>query len=37
MFDLTVLLYIGLGAGALITAFVEYAISYRKRMKTEAL
>ncbi len=36
MFDLTSLLYIGLGTGALMFAFVEYAVLYRKRTETEA-
>jgi len=36
MFDLTSLLWIGLGAGALGIAFAEYAISYRKRAKADA-
>jgi hypothetical protein len=37
MFDLSILLYIGLGAGSLTIAFADYALTYRKRRKTEAL
>jgi hypothetical protein len=29
------ILYIGLGAGALLFAFAEYTITYRKRVKAE--
>ena len=35
MFNPTILLWIGVGAAALVIAFLEYAISFKKRMKTE--
>lgn len=36
MIELASLLYIGLGAGALMLAFAEYAAAYRKRVEPEA-
>ena len=36
MFDLTNLLLTGVGAAALGIAFLDYAVSFKKRMKTES-
>jgi hypothetical protein len=35
MFDPTILLWTGVGAATLVIAFLDYAISLKKRMKTE--
>jgi hypothetical protein len=35
MIELSSLLWIGLGAGALLLAFGEYTVSYRKRIKAD--
>ena len=35
MFDPTILLWMGVGAAALVIAFLDYAISFKKRMKPE--
>jgi hypothetical protein len=35
MFDSTILLLTGVGAAALVIAFLDYAVSFKKRMKTE--
>jgi hypothetical protein len=35
MFDVTILFWTGVGALALAFAFLEYAISFKKRMKIE--
>jgi hypothetical protein len=35
MFDQTIFLWTGVGAVALVIAFLDYAISFKKRMKTE--
>jgi hypothetical protein len=36
MFDITILLLTGVGAAALGIAFLDYAVSFKKRMKTES-
>jgi hypothetical protein len=35
VFDSTILLLTSVGAAALVIAFIDYAISFKKRMKTE--
>lgn len=35
MLDPTILLWMSVGAAALAIAFLDYAISFKKRMKTE--
>jgi hypothetical protein len=35
MFDLTTLFWTGIGVTALTFAFLDYALSYKKRMKAE--